>query len=602
MAQHSSRTGDLEGSFTEQESRRRRLEAAEEAVVRWGPLDAAVGLDTGGGSRELEAAVRELIALSSDGGVYGHRAKVALQTAMAHLEDEFRQVLISGTIFHPPGNLQESLHDNVVLPARSFSFSSFPNFEAQSISSFSTTPTDDSQTYCAGFSRDSVSMEELYLYLIDPEASLLLKDIAELFILAGHAPKLCHVFSEIRQNSLMLCLYLLGVHIKPNVHSPLAAPAEGGYDMEIDGSKVKLWIKGLKIIVGTVLPEERQFCAQIFGCDKMVEQDCFTRATTRVTEDLLAFGSAIAKVKKYHYEKVPLLLQMHEELAKVQPNLQVLLSGDAKVAVCQKTSMLLDKLREASLCLLLEFLKLQFDSKPEEKTALDGSILSMTQFVMSFVKLLAEYSDSINLILTLKEEEAAEGGGRERTISPWEQYARKLLSHLQLKIVEKSESYKDECLRYIFLMNNAMYVLEYSRSSVLSMSLRDEWIYEQLVFRVEKYATAYFRASWSSALRYLKFNGQQFTQGKRGHNSLKETFKSFNSAFKEIIRVQTTWKVPNPQLRLNLRIIILQHVLPAYRAYWKMHGCLVDAGRNSEKCIKYTPDDIVNHVLDLFEG
>lgn len=161
---------------------------------------------------------------------------------MVHLEDEFRQVLISGTYFLPTDSLQASLHDNIALPARSFSFSSFPNSEALSISSFATT-TDDSRTYCSGFTRESVSMEKIHLYLIDPEASILLMEIAELIILAGHAPNICHVYSETRHNTLMQCLCLLGVQSE---HA--AATAEDGCSLQLDSHKVKLWIQGLKYI------------------------------------------------------------------------------------------------------------------------------------------------------------------------------------------------------------------------------------------------------------------------------------------------------------------------------------------------------------------
>ncbi|KAK3132110.1 hypothetical protein QOZ80_6AG0515940 [Eleusine coracana subsp. coracana] len=468
--------GDLEGLCG------RRLEAVEEVVTRWGLLQgAAAGLvvrdDGVCGSPELIAAVRELLFIISNGGIHSHRAEIILQTAIPHLEEEFRQVLIIGTNLHPPDNLQASLHDNIVLPARSISFSSFANVEAMSVSSFSTTPTDGSQTYCTGFSIDSLSMEQVYLYLIDPEAAIMLKQIAELIIRAGRAPNLCNVYSETRHNSLMQCLCLLGVPTEANIHSPPAVTSEGGYNMQLHGDKVKLWIRGLKIIVGTVLSEERQACSQIFGCDEMVERECFTRATTRCTKQLLAFGSAIAKVEDYHYEKVSLLLQMYEELANLQPSLQVLISGDAKDVICQETSKLLDRLRDASRYSLLEFSKLQFDYKPYDTTALDGSIPSLTQFVMGFLKLLADHRDLLSLILPLQEEVEAEEDDLEKTILPWERYALRLLSRLQLKIVEKSEAYKDERLQYIFLMNNAMWSSMQQRTfDAHGLQLFNTWI------------------------------------------------------------------------------------------------------------------------------
>ncbi|CAN6198090.1 unnamed protein product [Urochloa humidicola] len=494
--------------------------------------------------------------------------------------------LFQAHIFSPPESLQVSLHDSIALPARSFSFSSFPNIEALSISSFTAT-TDDSRTHCSGFTRDSVSMEKVHLYLIDPEASILLKEIAELIILAGYAPNLCHVYSETRHNTLMQCLYLLGVR-----NENAAATAEDGCIMHPDSHKVKLWIQGLKIFVGTVLPEEHNACSRIFGCNSMVEQDCFTRATTGCTKQLFVVGSAIAQVEDQDYKKVPLILEMYEEVARLIPSLQDQLFGDANGVMSQEASMLLSKLGKTALGLLLDFLSLQFKHDPDEKSALDGNILSLTQFVMGFAKVLAEYNGSLNLILPLEEEEKAEGGTQRTAMSPWERYALKLLSHLQMRIVEKSEFYKDERLRYIFLMNNTMYMLEHLHSLVLRLPLRDNQTGEKLVQLVEEYATAYLRATWFPALFHLN----NVTWTKEVPTGIKKGLKKFNLVFEEISKVQKTWKVPNPQLRQHMRIIILNQVAGAYRQYIGMFYSFV------QKCIKYSPDDIENIVLDLFEG
>ncbi|KAJ1258905.1 hypothetical protein BS78_10G111700 [Paspalum vaginatum] len=596
MAVHSSAIGELEGLIPEQELVHRRLEAAQEAVNRWVLRRAAS--DAGAGVPdsldELAVAVRELVSLGSDDGSNGQHAKIVLQELMVHLEDEFRQILISGTYFLPPGNLQASRHNSIALPARSFSFSSYLNLEELSISSFTTT-TDDSQTYCSGFTRDSVSTERVHLYLIDPEASILLKEIAELIILADHAPNLCRVYSEIRHSTLMQCLYLLGVQSE---HA--AAISEGGLNMQLYSRKVKLWIQGLKTFVGTVLPEERHACSQIFGCNNMVEQDCFTRGTTRCTQELLAVGTALAKANVQHCEKLPLLLQMHEEFAKLQPSLQDMFSGDARDLISQEASMLLGKLEEAARGVLLDVSSLQFNHGLDECPALDGNILAFTQFVIGFIKVLAEYSTSLNLIVHLEEED----GIKSTPMAPWERYVLRLLSHLQLKIEGESKVYKDERLRYIFLMNNAMYVLEHLRSLVLRMSFVYDQTHEKLVLLVEEYATAYFRATWFATMFHLKLRDEQngtYPLDKRMVRSiLKGRLKNFNLAFEEIRRVQTTWKVPNPQLRQHLRIVILNQVFPAYRTYLRRCSSLLSA--NPDKYIKYSPEDIENLVLDLFEG
>uniref|UniRef100_A0ACD5XR98 Uncharacterized protein n=1 Tax=Avena sativa TaxID=4498 RepID=A0ACD5XR98_AVESA len=585
---------------SDDELSRRRLEAADEAVRRWESRGAA--LDDGDGvsySAGLVAAVKDLISLGSGGGACARDAKVALKTAMGQLQEDFRKVLISGTYFHPPDSLQKSLLDSIALPVRSFSFSSFPDLEDLSISSFATSPSDESRTYGTGYSRGSVSMERVHMYLNDPEASVLLKEIAEIMILSSHAPHLCRAYGETRYETLMQCLCLLGVQTEPKGYNGAALAANGGCSLQLYGQKQKMWIQALRVIVGTVLPEERQACAEIFGCDSKLEEDCFARASTRCIAHLLAVGNAMANVNvnDQHYHKVPLLLQMHKEFVNLRPSIEELLCGDAKDAVSQEASMLLDKLGEAASSLLFEFLNACSNHKPWKNAVLDGGILPLTQHVMGFIELIAEYNDTVNLILPVgKEEGGVSGTGIIR--SPWERYVLLLLACLQQKIEEYAESYEDECLRYIFLMNNAMYVLKFSRSVDLSVSLGDVRNHEQLVIRVEQYATAYLRASWTEALFYLSYNG--VIGEPPSHRRLRKGMKNFNAAFGEISRVQTAWKVPNPQLRQHLRLVILQLVHPAYRVYIKRYGSYLES--NPSKYIKYTLDDIENHVLDLFEG
>ncbi|MCD7451097.1 hypothetical protein HAX54_009545 [Datura stramonium] len=81
--------------------------------------------------------------------------------------------------------------------------------------------------------------------------------------------------------------------------------------------------------------------------------------------------------------------------------------------------------------------------------------------------------------------------------------------------------------------------------------------------------------------------------------SLKERFKNFNACFEEIYRIQTGWKVPDAQLREELRISISEKVLPAYRSFLGRFGSHLESGRNAGKYIKYTLEDLEGYFLDL---
>ncbi|KAI4319032.1 hypothetical protein MLD38_032682 [Melastoma candidum] len=84
--------------------------------------------------------------------------------------------------------------------------------------------------------------------------------------------------------------------------------------------------------------------------------------------------------------------------------------------------------------------------------------------------------------------------------------------------------------------------------------------------------------------------------------ALKDRFKNFNACFEEIYRIQTAWKVPDDQLREELRISISEMVIPAYRSFVGRFGSQLESGKNSGKYIKYMPEDLENYLSDLFEG
>ncbi|KAJ4962468.1 hypothetical protein NE237_022407 [Protea cynaroides] len=85
-------------------------------------------------------------------------------------------------------------------------------------------------------------------------------------------------------------------------------------------------------------------------------------------------------------------------------------------------------------------------------------------------------------------------------------------------------------------------------------------------------------------------------------SAMKERFKNFNLGFEEINRTQTAWKLPDPQLREELRLLISEKVIPAYRSFLGRFGNHLEGGRHAGKYIKYTAEDLEDYLLNLSEG
>jgi exocyst complex protein 7 len=114
----------------------------------------------------------------------------------------------------------------------------------------------------------------------------------------------------------------------------------------------------------------------------------------------------------------------------------------------------------------------------------------------------------------------------------------------------------------------------------------------------------YQRASWNKVLDCLKDAGLYSKGNVFGAVSkeLKERFKRFNAAFEEVYRTQTTWTVPDCELREELRISITEKLLPAYRSFQGRYMNHWDSERHAEKYIKYTSKDLEKYLVELFEG
>ncbi|KAL5221358.1 hypothetical protein ABZP36_026071 [Zizania latifolia] len=521
-------------------------------------------------------------------GAPGARAEAALQVAMARLEEEFRHLLIRGMSPLAGEDLHASLLRRLSLTVPSFS-SSASDLDCPS---FAIHAGEGDESGGAG-GRTSVSDEEISPYLITPDTVDSLKDIADVMLRAGYAPELCQVYGEVRRDTLMECLVVLGID-KMSLEE--VQRVEWGV---LDG-KMKKWIQALKVVVRGLLAEERRICSQIFAADADAEEDCFTVAAKGCVLQLLNFGDAIA-IGRRSSEKLFRILGMYEALAEVLPELEGLFSAEASYFIKEEAEGILMRLGDAVRGTVAEFAN-AIQGETSRRALPGGEIHPLTRYVMNYVRLLADYSRSLNHLLEDWDTEL-ENGGDNVNMTPLGHCVLILITHLQAKIEEKTMLYEDEALQNIFLMNNLLYIVQKVKDSELKTLLGDNWIRTRRG-QIRRYSTGYLRSSWTRVLACLKDDGLPQTMGSSSalKASLKERFKNFNSAFEELYKTQTTWRVVDPQLRDDLKISISDKVLPAYRSFVGRFRGQLEGGRSSARYIKYTTEDLENHVLDFFEG
>ncbi|XP_058070454.1 exocyst complex component EXO70E2-like [Magnolia sinica] len=519
------------------------------------------------------------------------RAHSVLQTGMARLEEEFSHILIQNRQpFEPEHMSFRSSEDGVA--------------DEDSISSFDDEQVEDSQ---AKLQRDSSKgSEEFIIDLIHPEVIPDLKCIAEVMFMSNYDQECCQAYSSIRKDALDECLFILEVE-KLSIEEVLKM--EWSY---LD-SKIKKWIRAMKIFIRVYLASEKRLCDQIFGEFGSVIQTCFNETSKGSILQLLIFSEAIA-ISPCSPEKLFRILDMYEGLADLLPDIDTLFSEEAGSCVRMECHEVLRRLGDCVRGTIVEF-ENAVRTKTSTTPFAGGGIHHLTRYVMNYIRALTDYSDTLNILLEGHDDEdessslfnsnnsiEEDSEGMSCNISPVARCLRSVTSTLECNLDGKSMLYKDGSLQFFFLMNNIYYMVQKVKDSDLRALLGDDWI-RRHNRKFRQHALSYERASWTSILSFLKDEGISNPGSSSVFKAvLKERFRSFNLAFEEIYKTQTAWLIPDPQLRDDLRISISLKILQAYRTFTGRYSPHLEGGRHGDKYIKYTAEDLQNYLLDLFEG
>ncbi|MBA0582501.1 exocyst complex component EXO70B1 [Gossypium raimondii] len=573
-----------------------RFDAAEKVILRWdssssNPDTSRHSLpweDSPHEAAEYLSAVDEILKLVVDVSIRSDneimdRAEAAVQLAMSRLEDEFRLILIRNTV---PLDA-EGLYGSIRRVSLSFAVN-----EGEIDEEFESFGEVDSVRGCF-HDRGASLGDDLCVDLINADAVVELKEIADRMIRSGYEKECVQTYSNVRRDALDEYLVILGVE-------KLSIEEVQKIEWKALDEKMKKWIQAIKITVRVLLSGEKRLCDQIFNGFDSIKEICFSETAKGCVMQLLNFGEAVA-IGKRSSEKLFRILDMYDVLADALLDLEMMITDEF---LCSEAKGVLSGLGEAAKGTFVEF-ENAVKSEASKKPMQNGEIHPLTRYVMNYVKLLVDYSKTLNLLLESDEDEEDDGLQSEdselETTTPFAKRLLLLISSLESNLEEKSKLYEDGALHCIFLMNNILYIVQKVKDSELGKLLGDNWVRKRRG-QVRQYATSYLRACWMKALYCLKDEGIGGSSNNASKVTLKERFKNFNACFEEIYRIQTGWKVPDPQLREELRISISEKVIPAYRSFMGRFGSQLESGRNSGKYIKYTPEDLENYLLDLFEG
>ncbi|KAL0728150.1 hypothetical protein Bca4012_024243 [Brassica carinata] len=490
------------------------------------------------------------------------------QRAMAFLEDEFRILLEESVIIKEPSVVaddQQDHHSDAVVVSQDQDQMVAPECGDQEIE-------------YPGYSEEMVT---------------LLKNIAEKMKGGGYLWECREVYLVARRNILMRTLKQDCEFEKVSVEEVLKM-SWGELEREIP-----IWNKTFKNCSSLFFPGELKLAEKIFpGGDD--EGSLFCIVTHGLAIQFLGFYEAVAMTKR-STEKLFKILDIYETLRDSFPAMEKLFPEELRSELRNEVTSARSRLGETAINIFLD-LENSIKSDSSKTPVPGGAVHPLTRYTMNYLKYSCEYKDTLEQVFkshsTMEREEEEE---KEEENSPFANQLMRIMDLLDGNMEAKSKLYKDIPLSCIFMMNNGRYIVQKIKGSAeIHEVMGDTWC-RRRSSELRNYHKNYQRETWGKLLGFLGHEGLMHN-GKIVKPNLKERFKSFNATFDEIHKTQTTWVVNDEQLQSELRVSITAVMIPAYRAFMARFGQYLDPGRQTEKYVKYQPEDIEDLIDELFEG
>ncbi|KAI3423113.1 Exocyst subunit Exo70 family protein, partial [Psidium guajava] len=514
-----------------------------------------------------------------------NRTSSVLQRAMSFLEDEFRAILDEDS--------KAGRDDSDPKSAKTKHSSSFNNGCGHE------------SDRCNLPEPEAPSTEEEFPQFT-PETISVLSKIVDAMISAGYETECCVLWMMMRRRAFKSALSKRGFDV---------LSIDDVQRMQWDSleREITTWIAAVKRCSTILLPGEGALSGSVFSGQPEIAQDLFGNLARSVSIRLLNFAEAVVLTHR-SAEKLFKFLDMYETLqdliAALDGSKQY--SDDPKKEEVRGEMMAVKgRIGEAAVSIFCQ-LESSIKSDSSKVPVPSGAVHPLTRYTMNYLEYACEYKDTLEQVFQQHHDKAvietSNGGPMDDTVSlamkassPFSVQLMTVMDLLDANLDMKSKLYKDPSLRYIFLMNNGRYIVQKIKgSSKIHELMGDTWC-RRRSSDLRQYHKNYQRETWYRLLQCLTHEGLQ-VNGKVSKPVLKERFKSFNALFDDIHRTQSTWVVNDEQLQSELRVSISAVVTPAYRSFLGRFNQYLDPGRQSEKYIKYQPEDIESLVDELFDG
>ncbi|GLT27206.1 hypothetical protein SLA2020_022230 [Shorea laevis] len=441
-----------------------------------------------------------------------------------------------------------------------------------------------------------------------PEILSSLNRIAKEMITGGFESECCQVYTMTRRNAFDEQLTGLGFE-------KISIDDVQKMQWETLEKEIPKWIKAFKECTTVLFSSERKLAEEIFTDSPSISSSLFINLTRGLVIQFLNFAEAVAMTKR-SAEKLFKYLDMYETLRDSLPAIDTLFPQEFANQLRTEMTTTRCRMGEAAICIFCD-LENSIKSDTGKTPVPSGAVHPLTRYTVNYLKYACEYKDTLEMVFKEHSKiERADSTSRPHTDydesynreavvdenqSPFSSQLMRMMDLLDANLEAKSRLYRDTSLSCIFMMNNGRYMLQKVKGSAeIHGMVGDIWCRKKSS-ELRNFHKNYQRETWTKLLGCLSHEGLT-SNGKVMKPVLKERFKSFNVKFDEIHKTQSTWVVSDEQLQSELRVSIQAVMIPAYRSFLARFSQVLDPGRQTEKYIKFQPEDIENYIDELFDG
>ncbi|KAJ1277904.1 hypothetical protein BS78_04G038400 [Paspalum vaginatum] len=369
-------------------------------------------------------------------------------------------------------------------------------------------------------------------------------------------------------------------------------------DAQALGPALELWGRHLEFVVRRLLESERQLCAKVFGQHKDAASACFAEVAAQAgVLEFLRFGRAVADAKKDPI-KLQRLLEVFDSLNRLRLDFNRLFGGKACAEIQSQTRDLVKLLIDGAVEIFEELI-VQVELQRQMPPPVDGGVPRLVTFVVEYCnRLLSEqYRPVLGQVLTIHRSWRKEAFNDRMLVDA----VLNIVKALEANFDVWSKRYDNAMLSYLFMMNTHWHFFRHLKATKLGEILGDVWLREHEQYK-EYYLSMFIRESWGTLTPLLNREGLiLFSKGRATARDLvKQRLRTFSSSFDEMYCRQSSWVIPDKDLREKTCNLVVQTIVPTYRSYMQNYGPLVEQEGNANKYVRFTVDGLEKMLTALY--